>query len=359
MQCNLTKINEIKVSSNPTTLFHHDKVFQATKRNVENIAKRKRYITENKLDKLFFDKYKRRRPRDNSIPTLSPRNLQNNIQQHNLPIQSPSNIISTDRQQNIQPISTTTATLHPLINNIPTSITNNSIPTATNIISSEGDPSSNLPAIPIVSSSSLSVNSTSTSAISAMSNSRTVTSRSLSNSTHNSTQRPPFFTATRLPLRTLIDNIRSATNNTNNVLAPIRSTSSIVSPTVSTSALSNSITNPTANSTYLPNLPNLPNLPSTTTNLPYTTANPNLTNYSRARNTSYACTLTTTTARMDPSRRICNILTPVTTNTITLDNFTTTNIPICLPSSTRESTPTPSDHPYSIVTRSRARQHRQ
>ncbi len=181
LQCNLTKINEIKVSSNPTTLFYHDKVFQATKRNVENITKRKQYITENKLDKLFFDKYKLRRPRDNSIPTLSPANLENNIQQHNIPIQLPSNTIWTDRQQNIQPISTTAAILHPLINNIPTSLTNNSISTAANNNSSEGDSSSSSSASPIVSISNVLVNSASVSVSSASikSDSRVVTRSSL------------------------------------------------------------------------------------------------------------------------------------------------------------------------------------
>ena len=360
LQCNLTRINKIKVSANPTTLYYHDKVFQATRRNVENITKRKQHITENKLDKLYFDKYKHRRSRNNSIPTSTPST------QHNTSIQLPSNIISTDRQQNIQSTSITTANLHPLINNIPTSFTNNSISTVAN--SSEGVSSSSSTTSPIVSSSSSVRASVVVSGTSTASNSRTITSRfdstanSIISRRNNSTQQqPPFFSTNRIPLRTLINNIRSATNNNtttaanNNNNPPISSTSSMAS---SKSAVTSSITNglnSTTNSTYLPNLPNLP---STTASLPYTTANPNLTNYLRARNTSYACTLTTTTARMDPSRRICNILTPVTTNTITLDNSTTTNIPICLPSGTRESTPTPPDHSYSIVTRSRARQHR-
>ena len=66
LQCNLTKINEIKVRL-ILRHFHHHNVFQATKRNVENITIKKQYITDNKLDNRFFEKYKRRRPRENAV----------------------------------------------------------------------------------------------------------------------------------------------------------------------------------------------------------------------------------------------------------------------------------------------------
>ncbi len=128
-QCNLTEINNIKVSANPTTLFYHDKVFQATKRNVENITKTKQYTTANKLDKLFFDKYKRRRPRENSIPVLASAGLANNSQQHNKPIPPR----DTNTQQNIPFI--TTANVHHLINNIPTRLSNNPTTTVANVAS--------------------------------------------------------------------------------------------------------------------------------------------------------------------------------------------------------------------------------
>ena len=328
-QCNLTEINNIKVKSNPTTLFYHEKVFQATKRNVENITKRKKYTTANKLDKLFYDKYKRRRPRENSIPVLAPAVLANNSQQHITPIPPR----DTNTQQNIPSI--TTANAHHLINNVPTRLSNNPTTTVANVASIPSLLDIRFPnrlSAQVVGASVASIASVVTNSSSVVSNSSNVVSNSsrVVTSRLNSTVNP---TLTNLPSR-------------------VNSTSNPTLTNLPTTAITTSV----------PNLSNLPgttaNLPITTANLPITTANPNLTNY-----ISSACTtITTTTANIpitspiiNPTRRICNILTPVTTNTITLNN-SATDTPIRLSPIVRQATPTPTDHTYSIVTRSRARQ---
>ena len=152
---NIDKINEIKHIANPTTLFHHNKVMQSTKRNVENIIKKKQNITENKLDNLYFEKNRHRRPRELSVT----RPVQNNPESiNNSPTVPPANteIFNNDQINNNTPSVTATATegtsttqsghnstnnttnpvsrnhtstpISTLINNIPTSNNNNPIP---------------------------------------------------------------------------------------------------------------------------------------------------------------------------------------------------------------------------------------
>ena len=79
LKSNIDKINEIKNSANPTTLYHHNKVFNSTTRNVENIIRKKQQITENKLDNLYFQRNKSRRPRESTANRLAQNNQPTNI----------------------------------------------------------------------------------------------------------------------------------------------------------------------------------------------------------------------------------------------------------------------------------------
>ncbi len=366
LQCNQTEINEIKVQANPTTLFYHNKVFLATKRNVENLTKRKQYITNNKLDRLFFDKYKRRRPRDNSIPIQAPTSLEN-TQQHNT-------IIARNTQQ-IQSISTATTTLNPLINNNPTGLINNSITTVANVNptlnSSEGSPSHSLSSL--ASPTTLASTSSSLASPTICSPNIVASVASILASSTSTVTNPRVVTSRLNPIVTTIPNLSNLPGTTINLPITTPNLSNLPGTTsnlpITTPNLSNLLVTTSNLPITTPNLSNLPgtaaNLPITTTYLPITTANPNLTNLPSRNIYSTCTTITTTTAntpitspRIDPSRRICNILTPVTTNTITLNNSATT-IPVCLSPIIREATPTTPDHTYSIVTRSRARQQQQ
>ena len=107
LQNNMDKINEIKHTANPTTLFYHNTVMQSTKRNVENIIKKKQNITENKLDNLYFEKNRHRRPRELAVTRPVQNNQEGNDNSPYVPVNT--EIANNNEQINI-PIPSITAT---------------------------------------------------------------------------------------------------------------------------------------------------------------------------------------------------------------------------------------------------------